>query len=109
MVPSATSANGPRGGVALWARGNTLRGPSKEGPGEINVTIQCAGLVVSPGDLIVADADGVISIPVAQLASLLPRVREHQQREARIRETNRQGSADPERFNAILRAKGCPL
>jgi len=97
------------GGVALWARGNTLRGPSKEGPGEINVTIQCAGLVVSPGDLIVADADGVISIPVAQLASLLPRVREHEQREARIRETNRQGSADPERFNAVLRAKGCPL
>lgn len=97
------------GGVALWARGNTLRGPSKEGPGEINVTIQCAGLVVAPGDLIVADADGVIAIPQQQLASLLPRVREHEQREARIRENNRQGTADPERFNAILRAKGCPL
>lgn len=97
------------GGVALWARGNTLRGPSKEGPGQINVTIQCAGLVVNPGDLIVADADGVISIPQSQLAALLPRVREHEQREAHIRETNRSGTADPERFNAVLRAKGCPL
>lgn len=97
------------GGVAVWARGNTLRGPSKEGPGEINITVQCAGLVVNAGDLIVADADGVIAIPQAQLAALLPRVREHEQREARIRETNRLGTADPERFNAVLRAKGCPL
>lgn len=97
------------GGVAVWARGNTLRGPSKEGPGEINVTVNCAGLVVAPGDLIVADADGVISIPLAQLSTLLPRVREHQQREERIRENNRLGTTDPERFNVILRNKGCPL
>ncbi|WP_313683473.1 RraA family protein [Pantoea sp.] len=97
------------GGVAVWARGNTLRGPSKDGPGEVNTTVHCAGLVISPGDLIVADADGVIAIPHDELSVLLPRVQQHAQREEKIRASNLAGTNDPERFNAILRAKGCPL
>lgn len=97
------------GGIALWARGNTLRGPSKDGPGEVNVPVSCAGLLVSPGDLIVADADGVIAIPQAQLETLLPKVRQHAQREENIRHNNASGTTDPERFNSLLRAKGCPL
>lgn len=97
------------GGIACWARGNTLRGPSKEGPGEVNTTVHCAGLVVSPGDLIVADADGVIAIAQDELSVLLPRVQQHAQREEKIRASNVAGNNDPERFNAILRAKGCPV
>ncbi|WP_172731290.1 RraA family protein [Pluralibacter gergoviae] len=97
------------GGIAMWARGNTLRGPSKEGPGEINTTVHCAGMVVAPGDLIVADADGVLAIPHDALDVLLPRVQAHAKREEKIRATNVAGTSDPERFNAILRAKGCPL
>jgi len=97
------------GGVAVYARGNTLRGPSKEGPGEINVTISCAGLLVSPGDLIVADADGVIAVPYADLDDLLPKVQQHARREEKIRADNAAGTTDPERFNSLLRAKGCPV
>ena len=97
------------GGIAVWARGNTLRGPSKEGPGEVNSQVSCAGLVVSPGYLIVGDADGVIAIPHDQLTTLLPRVEAHALREAKIRASNQSGTSDPERFNAILRAKGCPV
>ncbi|MBT0718440.1 RraA family protein [Rosenbergiella epipactidis] len=97
------------GGVAVYARGNILRGPSKDGPGEVNVTISCAGLLVSPGDLIIADADGVIAIPYEELSGLLPQVQAHAQREEKIRQTNLSGTADPERFNSLLRAKGCPV
>ncbi len=97
------------GGIALFARGNTLRGPSKDGPGEVNVPVACAGMVVFPGDLIVGDADGVIAIPQAELASLLPKVQQHAAREASIRKNNAAGTTDPERFNSLLRAKGCPL
>lgn len=97
------------GGVAIFARGHTHRGPSKEGPGEINVPIACAGLAVMPGDLILGDADGVIAIPAAELAALLPRVQAHLIRETGIRATNAAGTADPERFNAVLRAKGMPV
>ncbi|CAM3742350.1 methyltransferase [Rouxiella silvae] len=97
------------GGIAVYARGNTLRGPSKDGPGQVNVPISCAGLLVNPGDLIVADVDGVIAIPYAELQDLLPKVQKHAQREEQIRVNNASGTTDPERFNSLLRAKGCPV
>ncbi|MBU9843894.1 RraA family protein [Rahnella ecdela] len=97
------------GGIAVYARGYTLRGPSKDGPGEVNIAISCGGMVVAPGDLIVGDADGVIAIPYAELDSLLPRVHQHVEREARIRTNNVAGTTAPERFNSLLRSKGCPL
>ena len=97
------------GEMPVFARGHTHRGPSKEGPGEINVPIACAGLAIQPGDLILGDPDGVIAIPYAEAAALLPKTLAHLEREAKIRETNVKGNADPERFNAILRAKGLPV
>ena len=97
------------GGIAVYARGHTHRGPSKDGPGEINVPIACAGLAVAPGDLVLGDADGVVCVPAAQAAALLPQVRAHAAREEKIRAGNRAGSPDPERFDALLRQKGCPV
>ena len=95
--------------MPMFARGHTHRGPSKEGPGEINVPIACAGLAVCPGDLILGDADGVIAIPADEVASLLPKVQAHLVREAGIRATNMRGTWDPERFDSMLRAKGLPV
>jgi RraA family protein len=97
------------GGIAVYATGHTHRGPSKDGPGEVNVPIACAGMAVAPGDLILGDADGVLAIPAAELPALLPRVRAHAAKEDRIRAENSAGTSDPERFNSILRAKGCPV
>lgn len=97
------------GVIPVYARGHTFRGPSKEGPGEVNVPIACAGMVVNPGDLMLGDADGVVAIPVDQLETLLPLVRAHAVKEDGIRATNQAGNADPERFNALLRKKGCPV
>jgi RraA family protein len=97
------------GGIAVYARGHTHRGPSKDGPGEVNVPIACAGMSVSAGDLVLADADGVLAVPAGQAAALLPLALAHAEREEKIRAGNRKGTPDPERFNALLRAKGCPV
>ena len=97
------------GGLPVFARGHTHRGPSKEGPGEINVPIACAGLSVLPGDLVLGDADGVIAIAAAEAPRVLERARLHLDKEARIRAANRAGTSDPERFDAALRAKGLPV
>lgn len=96
-------------GMPIFARGHTHRGPSKDGSGEINVPVSCAGMAVLPGDLIVGDADGVIAVPAADAAEILQRSRAHLVKEAAIRESNREGTADPERFDAVLRAKGLPV
>lgn len=97
------------GGLPVFARGHTHRGPSKEGPGEINVPVACAGLAVLPGDLVLGDADGVIAIPAAEAATVLQRAKHHLAKEALIRASNLAGTSDPERFNALLRAKGLPV
>lgn len=97
------------GGIACYARGHTPRGPSKDGPGEVNIPIACAGMAVNPGDLVICDADGVVAVPAAEAAALLPRARAHIAREDAIRAANATGATDPERFNALLRAKGCPV
>lgn len=51
--------------LPVYARGVTPQGPLKNGLGEINHPIACGGQVVMPGDIICADADGVLVIPKA--------------------------------------------
>ncbi len=96
-------------GMPIFAKGHTHRGPSKDGPGEINIPVSCAGLAVIPGDLIIGDADGVIAVPAADAAHVLERCHAHLAKEARIRAENAAGTSDPERFDAALRAKGLPV
>ena len=58
-------------GLPVYATGTTPGGPYKEGPGEINVPISCGGVSIHPGDIILADSDGIIVIPSADAAELL--------------------------------------
>lgn len=97
------------GEMPIWARGHTHRGPSKDGPGEINVPIVCAGLVVNPGDLVLGDADGIVAVNPGRLEELWPLVQKHEEKEHHQQSNNRHRAGDPERFNTILRAKGCPV
>ena len=46
-----------------WAKGVCLRGPYKNGPGQINVPVVVGGMHVNPGDIICGDRDGLIAIP----------------------------------------------
>ncbi len=55
----------------VFARGITPAGPYKNGPGRIGVPVALGGVVVSPGDIIVADSDGVIVIPPARAEAAL--------------------------------------
>ncbi|MCY1455408.1 4-hydroxy-4-methyl-2-oxoglutarate aldolase/4-carboxy-4-hydroxy-2-oxoadipate aldolase [compost metagenome] len=97
------------GRMPIFALGCVHRGPSTDGAGEINVPVSCAGIVVNPGDLIVGDSDGVVCVPQDQLAAVYERCRELLAREASILEAVEKGTLDPDRFNAVLRAKGCPV
>lgn len=53
-------------GLPVFARGvGTLEGPLGPDVGEVNVPIACGGTVVNPGDIVVADEDGIAIIPLA--------------------------------------------
>jgi len=53
-------------GMPVFARGLTPAGPYKDGPYVVAAPTAVGGVVVDPGDVIVADADGVVVIPLAQ-------------------------------------------
>jgi len=55
----------------VYCTGTTPGGPYKEGPGEINVPISCGGISVNPGDIILADPDGIIVIPPHDAETIL--------------------------------------
>lgn len=59
----------------VYARGVTHRGPYKDGPGEINVPVSVDGMVVSPGDIVVGDQDGLLAIPQDGALQLIEKAR----------------------------------
>ncbi len=54
-----------RVGLPVFARGLTPNSGFRNGPGEVNSVVSCGGVTISPGDIIIGDRDGVVSIPLA--------------------------------------------
>lgn len=84
------------GDFPCFARAAIHRGPYKNGPGEINVPVSVGGMVVSPGDIVVGDLDGVVAFPQSVAAATLDGVKKQILREEEtlksIREGRYQGS-----------------
>lgn len=66
----------------VWATRIGPSSPRKAGHGTVNAPVFCAGTLVHPGDLVVADGDGVIVLPKAQAPAIVERALERAGREA---------------------------
>lgn len=75
-----------------FARSVIHRGPYKYGPGEEQVPVSIGGMPVSPGDIILADEDGVLAISPATASRILPSVKEQIRKEAEIIQSIRGGT-----------------
>lgn len=73
--------------IPIYSKGIMQRSPAKRGPGEINTVITCAGVKVTPGDLIFGDYDGVTVIPRDRIEEVLEAAEKKDSYEAKRRVT----------------------
>ncbi|HYE80704.1 MAG TPA: RraA family protein [Clostridia bacterium] len=65
----------------VFCKGATVAASVKTGTGEVNVPVTCGGVVVNPGDIIVGDADGVVSVPKERAEEVLAAAQQKEQKD----------------------------
>jgi 4-hydroxy-4-methyl-2-oxoglutarate aldolase len=87
----------------VWAKAVSAQGTVKVTAGSVNVPVICAGAIVNPGDVIVADADGVVVVPSGDAAEVAALGKQRVAKEEKTRERLRKGELGVDFYG--LRAK----
>jgi 4-hydroxy-4-methyl-2-oxoglutarate aldolase len=97
-----------RMGFPVWSRYISAQGTIKETLGDVNVPVVCGGQLVHPGDVVVADDDGVVLVERREAESVLDACKAREEKEAVSRRRYQAGelSLDVNSMREPLAAKG---
>lgn len=65
----------------VWSKAISAKGTVKETLGTVNIPVVCAGVAIRPGDVVLADADGVVCVPRQGIAEVVGKGRAREERE----------------------------
>ncbi|NWB91440.1 4-carboxy-4-hydroxy-2-oxoadipate aldolase/oxaloacetate decarboxylase [Pseudomonas agarici] len=97
-----------RMGFPVWSKCISAQGAVKETLGSVNIPVVCGGQLVNPGDIIVANDDGVVVVARSEAAEILIKSQAREEREADIRRRYAAGELglDMNNMRPALAAKG---
>jgi 4-hydroxy-4-methyl-2-oxoglutarate aldolase len=79
-------------GFPVWSKSVSAKGTVKATVGSVNIPILCAGALVNPGDVVIADDDGVVVVPRGRAAEAAEAAARREAKEAQTRQ--RLGAGD---------------
>ena len=95
--------------LPVFARGTTPVGPLHRGPGEINYTISCGGVVIHPGDLMLADRSGIVVIPRERAEELLQQLEAKKAPQEKYLAAVQRGEFSNAWVDVLLAQHGCQI
>jgi 4-hydroxy-4-methyl-2-oxoglutarate aldolase len=88
--------------LPVYAAGTSPLGPTTHGPGTVGLPISLGSVVIHPGDIVIADDDGIVIVPPAEFARVSDKLIALREQDAMLEQRVRSGATEPPDFEQLL-------